>query len=111
MSKIINEIHEVWPGVKIIHGRSRHSQSQGGIERLNRTVESKLGSWMAENMCTKWSVGRLFVRWQINTMFQSSIGSSSYKLAFGGAPRHGISSLPLGPELLSKLHTEAEVCA
>lgn len=96
---------------KIVHGRSRHSQSQGGIERCNRTVEDKLGSWMTDNKSTKWSVGRLFVRWQINTQFSSAVGSSPYKLLIGGAPRLGLSSLPLDRKLLDSLHTEAQAIA
>ena len=49
LKEIIGEIKQVWPGCKLVHGRARHSQSQGGIERLNRTVEDKLGKWMPEN--------------------------------------------------------------
>ena len=49
LKEIVDEIKEVWPGCKLVHGRARHSQSQGGIERLNRTVEDKLGKWMPEN--------------------------------------------------------------
>jgi hypothetical protein len=82
---------------------------QGGIERLNRTVESKLGSWMTENNSKRWSVGRLFVRWQINTSFTKAVGDIPYKLCFGQAPRVGISSLPLAPELLDSLSTMAEL--
>lgn len=109
MKEIIEEIHEVWPSSKIIHGRARHKQSQGGVERLNRTVEDKLGSWMTDNKSTKWTVGRLFVRWQINTQFSSSVGECPYKLVLGAAPRLGLSCLPLDRKLLDSLHSEAQV--
>ena len=36
MEEIIEHIERCWPGVKLVHGRARHSESQGGIERLNR---------------------------------------------------------------------------
>lgn len=109
VKEVIDEIANVWPDVKMVHGRPRHSQSQGGIERLNRTCQDKLGKWMAVNKSNKWSIGRLFVRWQINTQLHSTIGTFPYKLTFGMEPRLGLSSLPLSKELLNSLSTEAEV--
>ena len=46
---VIRRVAELWPGTKLIHGKARHSQSQGGVERLNRTVQEKLGKWMVDN--------------------------------------------------------------
>lgn len=109
MAEVISEIAEVWPDTKMVHGRARHSQSQGGIERLNRTCQEKLGKWMTTNKSKKWTVGRLFVRWQINTQLHSTVGSMPYSLAFGMNPRLGLSSLPVSKELLDKLQTEAQV--
>ena len=42
----------------MVRGSPRHSQSNGGIERANRTVQYKLGAWMTENNTVRWSVGR-----------------------------------------------------
>jgi hypothetical protein len=95
MAEIIDEIASVWPDCRIVHGRARHSESQGGIERLNRTTQNKLAAWMQENQSKNWSVGRLFVRWQINTLHSQAIGTSPYRLLTGQDPRVGLSSLPL----------------
>ena len=54
---IISEIKKLWPECRMVRGSPRHSQSNGGVERLNRTVEGKLGAWMKENNCKNWSVG------------------------------------------------------
>ena len=49
------------------HGRARHSQSQGGIERLNRRVEEKMAKWCKDNDSNHWAtVGRNMVRWQVH---------------------------------------------
>ena len=61
---------------------------------------------MVENKSNNWSVGRVFVRWAINTSTSRAVGNSPYVLAFGQRPRVGISSLPLAPELLESLATE-----
>ena len=79
--EIIDEIKQVWPQCKIVHGRARHSQSQGGIERLNRTVEGKLATWMSDSKSKHWAVGRHFVRWQINTSLTEATNKKPYVLA------------------------------
>ena len=110
MTEVISELKGIWPECNIVHGRPRHSQSQGGIERLNRTCEEKLHAWMKENKSKKWSVGRLFVRWQINTQQSRAIGGKTpYYLAYSQDPRVGISRLPLSQELMSSLATEADL--
>ena len=83
MGEIITEIKNVWPECTIVHGRPRHSESQGGIERLNRTVQQKLAAWMLENNSKKWSVGVKFVRWQINTQRSRATGELPYTLVYG----------------------------
>ena len=97
MTEIIKDIKDVWPQCKIVHGRARHSQSQGGIERLNRTAENKLATWMTDNDSKEWYVGRHFIRWQINTSTTQATDKAPYVLAYGQEPRVGISSLPFDP--------------
>jgi hypothetical protein len=82
-----------WPACHLIRGKPRHSESNGGVERSNRTVEDKLGLWMSENKSQHWSVGLPLV------------------LFTGQNPRVGISSLPIDPELIKKLYTEVQVSA
>eukprot|EP00965_Chrysotila_dentata_P134039 4432755-Pleurochrysis_carterae.AAC.1 len=64
---------------------------------------------MQENNTTRWSFGRMIVRWQINANFARSVGQLPYVLVYGQRPRVGISGLPIAPELLEKLATEAEL--
>ena len=35
-NKIIQNLTNMWPGMKLVHGEPRHSQSQGSVERSNR---------------------------------------------------------------------------
>ena len=46
---MILEIKNLWPEVKLVRGSARHSESNGGVERVNQTVEKKLGAWMKDN--------------------------------------------------------------
>ena len=94
----------------MVRGSSRYSESNGGIERANRTVETKLGAWTKDNNSKRWSVGANIVQWRFNTQINRSIGNAmSYQLTFGQRPRVGISSLPIDVHLLDKLATEADL--
>ena len=56
--EIKDEVIEMWPGLKMVNGKPRHSQSQGSVERANRDVENLLACWHAENNSTsKWHKG------------------------------------------------------
>ena len=48
INDVISEIKMLWPKVNLIHGRVRHSESQGGVENLNKYVRKQLGTWMAQ---------------------------------------------------------------
>ena len=56
----------MWPECHIVHGKTRHSQSQGSVERANQDIENKLASWMKDNNTTKWSEGLRFIQFSKN---------------------------------------------
>ncbi|KAL9183045.1 hypothetical protein ACHAXT_004832 [Thalassiosira profunda] len=109
---VITELKQLWPDCRLVRGLPRASETNGGVERRNRTVEEKLGNWMNETGSTRWSVGIKLVQWECNTQIHRGIGNKMpYHLVFGQKPRVGISRLPLGTELLDSLHTEAQLSA
>ncbi|KAE9544391.1 hypothetical protein AGLY_001570 [Aphis glycines] len=71
-AKIIEELAELWPECKIVHGWPRHPQSQGSVERSNQDVENMLRTCrVVDSKSTKWSIGVYFTltkkRWVIAT--------------------------------------------
>ena len=61
-NSIITELAAMWNGLKIVHSKPRHSQSQGSVEPANRDIEDILFSWIEENCTSKWSEGLRFVQ-------------------------------------------------
>ena len=60
---VITKLSQLWPMTKIIRGRSRHSESNGGIERVNREARQKLANWRMANKVDgrpnpHWAAGR-----------------------------------------------------
>ena len=42
VASVIKKLCSMWDGLKIFHGKPRHSQSQGSVERANRGTGEKL---------------------------------------------------------------------
>lgn len=108
-AEIIKELVVLWPECKIVHGRPRHPQSQGSVERSNQDVEQMLRIWMEENKTSNWSVGCYFVQWQKNTSYHRIIGRTPYKSLYGADPKIGLRSTNLPPEILDKILTEEDL--
>ena len=51
---IITELKGMWPELLVVHGKPRHPQSQGSVERLN--LKNMLIAWINDNYTTDWSV-------------------------------------------------------
>ena len=49
VNSVITELSAMWDGLKIVHGKSRHSQSQGSVELANRDIEDMLMTWLHSN--------------------------------------------------------------
>lgn len=69
---VINELADMFQA-KIVHGKPRHSQSQGSVERANQDVRDILVSWMADNKSTNWADGLRFVQLKKNRSFQTEV--------------------------------------
>jgi hypothetical protein len=72
-NQVISALATMWPGMKLVHGRARHPQSQGSVERSNADIKKMLATWMRENKSLKWSFGCKFVQLQKNHSFHTGI--------------------------------------
>jgi hypothetical protein len=46
---VIKEVKNLWPDCQMVRGSPRHLESNGGVERVNQTIQKKLGGWMKTN--------------------------------------------------------------
>ncbi|CAG2209913.1 KRAB-A domain-containing protein 2 [Mytilus edulis] len=105
-ANVITELKLLWPELKLVHGRPRHPQSQGSVERANADIKSMMIFWTHENNNTHWSEGLRFVQFHKNRSHHRTIDQSPYKALFGSDPTVGLSSSALPKELLDTLETE-----
>ena len=99
----------MWPGCKLVHGKPRHSQSQGSVERTNQDVESILACRLKENDTSHWAEGLRFVQFQKNTRHHRGIGRSPYKALFGENRYNGSRGAELPNEVWEQIETEEQL--
>ncbi|XP_043468333.1 SCAN domain-containing protein 3-like [Leptopilina heterotoma] len=93
----------------MVHGKPRHSQSQGSVERSNQDVRDMLVTWMADNNTKNWSEGLRFVQSKKNRVLHIGIKTSPYEAMFGCPQKIGLSDSPLLEEVYSSIKTEEEL--
>jgi hypothetical protein len=59
----------MWPELKIVHGKPRHSQNQGSIERANHDIENMIANRFLrsqDNNTRRWSEELKFIQFMKN---------------------------------------------
>jgi hypothetical protein len=82
-------------GVKLNMSTSFHPQSDGGTERLNRTLQDMLRCYVNPRM-DNWDTLLPLVQFAYNSTHHSSIGMSPFEASMGFVPRTSV-SLPVVP--------------
>lgn len=109
VNQIIEELKIMWPGLLIVHGKPRHSQSQGSVERANQDMQNMLMTWTATNKCTKWSEGLRFIQFMKNRAYHAGIKRAPYAAMFGTDAKLGLSSSSIPEQIAKILQTEEDL--
>ena len=108
-NQLVTKLCEMWPGLVLVHGKPRHSQSQGSVERGNRDVEDMLRAEMAKRNTTHWAPLLPFVQYKKNTRFHSGIKQVPFTAMFGTTPPMYLKGLGLSNEVLNSLRSEEDL--
>ena len=106
---VIKGLKLMWPQLTMVHGRPRHPQSQGSIERANGDIKDMLISWMSDNNSQDWTVGIKFVQQMKNASYHTGIKRTPYIAMFGTAPKVGLTSSFIAVEIIERLETEDDL--
>jgi len=93
-NEIIQNLADMSPGMKLVHGKLGHSQSQESIERSNQDVRDMLVAWMSDNNTKTWSEGLRFIQSKKHRALYSGIKTIPYEAMFGTAQRIGLGDSP-----------------
>ncbi|XP_067126039.1 KRAB-A domain-containing protein 2-like [Centruroides vittatus] len=107
-NNVIKEMCNMWPELKMVHGKPRHSQSQDLVEKCNQDVENMLSSWLETNNTNKWSEGLRFVQLMKNRAHHTDINCSLYEAMFGAKLKVGLKNF-IPNESLTNINMEGNL--
>ena len=100
-NKLLKQMEKQWPGLKLVHSRLRHPQSQGSVERTNAEVSKHLRAWRRDNGgSSNWAYGLKFVQFQINSTYHSRIEMTPCEAIYGETATVCLATTSLPPENL-----------
>ena len=108
-AEIIRELKDLWPQLHLVHGKPRHPQSQGSVERANSDIKDMLCAWLSDNRTQDWAIGLKFVQNQKNSAYHCGIKCTPYSALFGCEPKVGLSSTNLPNEVILRLESEEDL--
>ncbi|XP_041347189.1 KRAB-A domain-containing protein 2-like, partial [Gigantopelta aegis] len=108
-AQVITELKQMWPDLVIVHGKPRHPQSQGSVERANCDIKDMLIAWMSDNDTQDWTVGLKFVQFQKNSSHHTGIKRSPFDALFGADAKVGLTSSSLPQDVIARLQTEDDI--
>ena len=106
---VITELKLLWPDLVMVHGKPRHPQSQGSVERANCDIKDMLVAWLSDNNTTDWTVGLKFVQLKKNSSFHSGIKRSPFTALFGSDAKVGLTTSDLPHDVIHRLQSEDDV--
>lgn len=109
VNKVIDELTNLWDGVKIVHGKPQHSQTQSSVERANQDVQNILAASMDTKKTTKWSDELKFVQIMKNRSYHKGIKQTPYEALFGSKMKLGLRTSNFPEETISSLQCEEEL--
>lgn len=71
VNKIISAVATKWPNLKLVHGKPRHSQSQGSVERSNQDIEAMIATHIQDTQKSNWSHFLKFIQFKKNNAHHS----------------------------------------
>ncbi|CAK1582287.1 unnamed protein product [Parnassius mnemosyne] len=99
----------MWSDVKIVHGKPRHSQSQGSVERASQDIENMLSTWMETNQISKWSEGLKFIQAMKNRAYHEEIKCSPYEAMFGCLIKMGIATSTIPRDIIGVIRSKEDL--
>ena len=108
-AQVISELKDLWPQLHLVHGKPRHPQSQGSVERANADIKDMLAAWLSDSNTQNWSLGLRFVQIQKNNAYHAGIKCTPYSAMFGCGAKVGLITTSLPQQIIERLETEEDL--
>ena len=106
---LFNILNENWPSTKIIHGKPRHPETQGSVEKANQDIKRHFTAMMFDNSENSWVKFVRQVQYKKNTSFHSTIGMTPFQALVHRKPPLGLTELGIPIEAIDNIWSEDDL--
>ena len=107
---LVSTLATKWPTLKIVHGKPRHPESQGAVERANRDIKDGLFGMMYDNTNDHcWVKYLRWVQWNHNTSYHTAIRMTPYEAVYKKKPSVGLTNIGIPHEFWPDINTEEDI--
>nr|XP_025714346.1 SCAN domain-containing protein 3 [Callorhinus ursinus] len=105
-SQIVSELSNIWPELKIVHGKPLPCQSQSSVNQTNEDIQDRIISWMQTNHSSHWAEFLWFIQMTQNQPYHRGMQQTPFEGTFSSEARLGLCHSQLTEELIASLNPE-----
>ncbi|XP_058141430.1 SCAN domain-containing protein 3 [Dasypus novemcinctus] len=107
-SQVVHELSNIWPELKIVHGKPQTCHSQSSLEQTNKDIQNRIISWMQSNNSSHWAEFLWFFQMTQNRSCHRGTQQTPCEGTYSSEAKLGLSH-NLTEELVANLNTENEL--
>nr|XP_025842280.1 SCAN domain-containing protein 3 [Vulpes vulpes] len=108
-SQIVSELSNIWPELKIVHGKPQPCQSQSAMNQTNEDIQNRIISWMQTNNSSHWAEFLWFIQMTQNQPYHRGMQQLPFEGTFSSEAKLGLCHSQLTEELIASLNPEREL--
>ncbi|XP_011280330.2 SCAN domain-containing protein 3 isoform X1 [Felis catus] len=107
-SQIVYELSNIWPELKIVHGKPQPCQSQSSMNQTNDDIQKRIISWMQTNNSSHWAEFLWFIQMIQNQPYHRGMQPNPFEGTFSSEAKPGLCHPQLTDELIASPNPESE---
>ena len=102
-------LNDNFPSTRIIHGKPRHPETQGSVERANQDIKRHFTAMMLEKGSNSWVDFVRQVQYTKNTSYHTTLDITPFQALFHRKPSLGLAELGVLEEIVNTIQSEDDL--
>ncbi|XP_045656569.1 SCAN domain-containing protein 3 [Ursus americanus] len=107
--QIVSELSNIWPELKIVHGKPLPCESQSSMNQSNEDIQNRIISWMQTNRSSHWAEFLWFIQMTQNQPYHRGMRQPPSAGTLSSEAKLGPCRCQLAEELTARLRPDNEV--